>query len=201
MDNDNIRPVLLPAQPTIHNMLYGTATQLQRTAGISAAMNRRERSVRCVGTKKGTNVRPVCRIIGYLRCQLAGVGSSTFTLTQMTVAMLLWSSLMTWIYSCCWSTGHGAVIYRVMSPSRWRSETVLSYKSMPLAQNVGEPLCSQLLLSPRIQSTHCDTVSYTVGKGKTSTLKTLKEWAFRGYSTGWGGVCVSGSREQFIVVL
>ena len=28
--------------------------------------------------------------------------------------------------------------------------------------------------------------AYTVGKGKTSTLITLKEWAFRGYSTGWG---------------
>ena len=94
----------------------------------------------------------------------------------MTVAMLPWSSV------CCWSTGHGAVIYRVISPSRWRCGTVLSYKSMPHAQNVGAPLCSQLLLSPRIQPTHCDTVSYTVGKDNTSTLKTLKDWAFRGYS-------------------
>ena len=100
-------------------------------------------------------------------------------MAQMTVAMLLWSSVMTWIYSCCWSTGHGAVIYRVISPSRWRCGTVLS--SMPHAQNVGAP-CSQLLLSPRIQPTHCDTVSYTVGKDNTSTLKTLKDWAFRGYS-------------------
>ena len=36
---------LLPAQPTIHNMLYGTATQLQQTASISAAMNRHDRIV------------------------------------------------------------------------------------------------------------------------------------------------------------
>ena len=57
----------------------------------------------------------------------------------MTVSMLLWSSVMTWIYSCFWSTGHGAVIYRVISPSRWRCGTVLSYKSMPHAQNVGAP--------------------------------------------------------------
>ena len=60
----------------------------------------------------------------------AGVGSTTFTLVQMTVAMLLWSSVMTWIYSCCWSTGHGAVIYRVISPSRWRSGTELSYNAI-----------------------------------------------------------------------
>ena len=62
------------------------------------------------------------------RCRRAGIGSTTFTLAQMTVAMLLWSSVMTWIYSCCWSTGHCTVIYRVISPSRWRSGTVLSYK-------------------------------------------------------------------------
>ena len=62
------------------------------------------------------------------RCRRAGVGSTTFTLAQMTVAMLLWSSVMTWIYSCCWSTGHCTVIYKVISPSRWRSGTVLSYK-------------------------------------------------------------------------
>ena len=60
MDNDNTRPVLLPAQPTIHNILYGTATRLQRTASISAAINRRDRIV----LQKGKKVRPVCRIIG-----------------------------------------------------------------------------------------------------------------------------------------
>ena len=63
------------------------------------------------------------------RCRRAGVGSTTFTLAQMTVAMLLWSSVMAWIYWCCWSTGHCTVIYRVISPSRWRSGTVLSYIS------------------------------------------------------------------------
>ena len=52
MDNDNIRPVLLPTQPTIHNMLYGTATQLQRTASILAAMNIRDRIVK--GKGKGS---------------------------------------------------------------------------------------------------------------------------------------------------
>ena len=30
------------------------------------------------------------------------------------------------MYSCCLSTGHGAVIYRIVSPARWRSGTVLS---------------------------------------------------------------------------
>ena len=46
----------------------------------------------------------------------------------------------------------------------------------------GGTICSQLLLSPRMQPTHCDTVSYTVGKDNTTTLKTLKDWAIRGYS-------------------
>ena len=44
----------------------------------------------------------------------------------MTVAMLLGFPVMTRTYSCCFSTGHGAVIYRIVSPSRWRSGTVLS---------------------------------------------------------------------------
>ena len=92
----------------------------------------------------------------------------------MTVAMLLWSSVMTWIYSCCWSTGHGAVIYRM-----W--DGIVLYVNATCAE-CGGTICSQLLLSPRIQPTHCDTVSYTVGKDNTSTLKTLKDWAFRGYS-------------------
>ena len=44
----------------------------------------------------------------------------------MTVVMLLGFAVMTRTYSCCWSTGHGAVIYRIVSPSRWRSGMVLS---------------------------------------------------------------------------
>ena len=44
-------------------------------------------------------------------------------------------------------------------------------------------------------------VLHTVGKGKTPMPKTLKEWAFQGYSTGWGGWCISGSREQLIAAL
>ena len=46
-------------------------------------------------------------------------------------------------------------------------------------------VCSQLL-GAHASTTHCNTVSYTVGKGETSMLKTLKEWAFRGYQAGWG---------------
>ena len=50
-------------------------------------------------------------------------------------------------------------------------------------------VCSQLLgahASTTGASTHCNTVSYTVGKGITSMLKTLKEWVFRGYQAGCG---------------
>ena len=46
-------------------------------------------------------------------------------------------------------------------------------------------VCSQLL-GAHASTTHCNTVSYTVGKGTTSMLKTLKEWAFRGYQAGCG---------------
>ena len=56
-------------------------------------------------------------------------------------------------------------------------------KSMPHAQNLRGTVCSQLL-GDHASTTHCDTVCYTVGKGKTSMLKTLR--AFRGYQTGWG---------------
>ena len=124
VDNDNIKPVLLPAEPTIHNMLYGTATRRQRTASISAAINRRDRIV----LQKGKKTSMQNNTLTVTRCRRAGVGSTTFTLAQMTVAMLLWSSVMTWIYSCFWSTEHCTVIYRVISPSRWRSGTVLSFK-------------------------------------------------------------------------
>ena len=44
---DNIRSRLLPAQPNIHNTLYGSTTQLQRTATYNmSAMNRRDEIVR-----------------------------------------------------------------------------------------------------------------------------------------------------------
>ena len=46
-------------------------------------------------------------------------------------------------------------------------------------------VCSQLL-GAHASTTHCNTVSYTVDKGTTSMLKTLKEWAFRGYQAGCG---------------
>ena len=46
-------------------------------------------------------------------------------------------------------------------------------------------VCSQLL-GAHASTTHCNTVSYTVGKGTTSMLKTLKEWASRGYQAGCG---------------
>ena len=55
-----------------------------------------------------------------------------------------------------------------------------------------------------LASTRCDRVSYTVGKGKTSMLKTLKELAFRGYPTGWGRrvfLRQSGAVELFIAAL
>ena len=56
---------------------------------------------------------------------------------------------------------------------------------MPHAQNLRGTVCSQLL-GAHASTTHCNTVSYTVGKGTTSMLKTLKEWAFRGYQAGCG---------------
>ena len=44
---DNIRSRLLPAQPNIPSMLYGSTTQLQRTATYNmSAMNRRDEIVR-----------------------------------------------------------------------------------------------------------------------------------------------------------
>ena len=50
---DNIRSRLLPAQPTIHNTLYGSTTQLQRTATYNmSAMNRRDKIVRSRGDQE-----------------------------------------------------------------------------------------------------------------------------------------------------
>ena len=50
---DNIRSRLLPAQPNIHNTLYGSATQLQRTATYNtSAMNRRDEIVRSLGDQE-----------------------------------------------------------------------------------------------------------------------------------------------------
>ena len=56
---------------------------------------------------------------------------------------------------------------------------------MPHAQNLRGTVCSQLP-GAHASTNHCNTVSYTVGKGTTSMLKTLKEWAFRGYQAGCG---------------
>ena len=51
---DNIRSRLLPAQPNIHNTLYGSITQQQRIATYNmSAMNRRDEIVRSLGDKKG----------------------------------------------------------------------------------------------------------------------------------------------------
>ena len=50
---DNIRSRLLPAQPNIHNTLYGSTTQLQRTATYNmSAMNRRDKIVRSLGDQE-----------------------------------------------------------------------------------------------------------------------------------------------------
>ena len=56
---------------------------------------------------------------------------------------------------------------------------------MPHAQKLRGTVCSQLP-GAHASTTHCNTVAYTVGKGTTSMLKTLKEWAFRGYQAGCG---------------
>ena len=51
--HDNIRSRLLPAQPNIHNTLYGSTTQLQRTATYNmSAMNRRDEIVRSLGDQE-----------------------------------------------------------------------------------------------------------------------------------------------------
>ena len=51
---DNIRTRLLPAQPNIHNTLYGSTTQLQRTATYNnmSAMKRRDKIVRSLGEQE-----------------------------------------------------------------------------------------------------------------------------------------------------
>ena len=50
---DNIRSRLLPAQPSIHNTLYGSTTQLQRTATYNmSAMNRRDEIIRSLGDQE-----------------------------------------------------------------------------------------------------------------------------------------------------
>ena len=50
---DNIRSRLLPAQPNIHNTLYGSTTQLQRTATYNmSAMNSRDEIVRSLGDQE-----------------------------------------------------------------------------------------------------------------------------------------------------
>ena len=74
---------------------------------------------------------------------------------------------------------------------------------MPHAQNLRGTVCSQLP-GAHASTTHCNTVSYTVGKGTTSMLKTLKEWAFRGYQAGCGRTVFlrqSEAVELFIAAL
>ena len=56
---------------------------------------------------------------------------------------------------------------------------------MPHAQHLRGTVCSQLP-GAHASTTHCNTMSYTVGNGTTSMLKTLNEWAFRGYQAGCG---------------
>ena len=78
--------------------------------------------------------------------------------------------------SCCCSTGHGAVIYRVISPSRWRSGTVVSYKSMPHAQNVGAPYAHSCFWAHAYNpptATQCPTLSARV------TRQRWKHWRNR----------------------
>ena len=101
----------------------------------------------------------------------------------MTVVMLSGFSVMTRTYSCCLSTGHGAVIYRIVSPSRWRSGTVLSEMSMPHAPTWGAPFahsCLGHMQSPA--ATPCPTLSARV------RLQCWREWrrdTFRDFSTCW----------------
>ena len=60
---------------------------------------------------------------------------------------------------------------------------------MPHAQNLRGQFAHSCLepMHPLLTATQCPTLSsYTVGKGTTSMLKTLKEWAFRGYQAGCG---------------
>ena len=60
---DNIRSRLLPAQPNIHNTLYGSTTQLRRTATYNmSAMNRRDEIVRSLGTKKGKKIQTLTQM-------------------------------------------------------------------------------------------------------------------------------------------
>ena len=50
---NNIRSILLPAQPNIHNTLYGSTTQLQRTATYNkSAMNRHDKIARSLGDQE-----------------------------------------------------------------------------------------------------------------------------------------------------
>ena len=50
---DNIRTRLLPAQPNIHSTLYGSTTELQRTATCNmSAMNRRDNIFRSLGDQE-----------------------------------------------------------------------------------------------------------------------------------------------------
>ena len=96
----------------------------------------------------------------------------------MTVVMLPGFSVMTRTYSCCLSTGHGAVIYRIVSLSGWRSGDGVVVDVNARCAHLGSTVCSQLLGAHAI--TGCDTVSYPFGKGKASMLNTLKEGYFPG---------------------
>ncbi len=97
----------------------------------------------------------------------------------MTVVVLSGFSVMTRTYSSCLSTGHGAVIYRIVSPSRWRSGTVTVVLDVnATCAHLGSTVCSQLLGAHAI--TGCDTESYPFGKGKASMLNTLKEGYYPG---------------------
>ena len=83
------------------------------------------------------------------------------------------------MYSCCLSTGHGAVIdlhdRLAVQMEKWDG-VVLDVNAT--CANLGSTVCSKLLGAHAI--TGCDTVSYPFGKGKASMLKTMKEGDFPG---------------------
>ena len=93
----------------------------------------------------------------------------------MTVVMLLRASVMTWTYSCCWSTGHGAVIYRVVSPSRWRDEVgPCTRRQCHMCTFWGAPFANSCFETMHPIPSLRHSVLHTVGKGKTPMPKTRR---------------------------
>ena len=91
---------------------------------------------------------------------------------------------------CCWSTGRGVMIYRVMSlfeMEKWDG-VVLDINST--CANLGDTVWLQLLGPHAITS--YDTVCYSFGKGKVSVLKTLQAG---NYLLRMGLFCLLGEED------